>query len=306
MRLDVRALPTWERHARIRERFETLREGASLTIAIEHEPRPLRLQFEEWYAGCFVWSQRQLGARRWDAAIRRIAPAPEPAAIVDVLRRSPAFADGRAETRDMLARHAAERTYDEGAAVVEQDVQWPYLGVVRCGTVAAIMGSEAGRDLRLFDVFAGETFGNVELFDGGRTVARFVATATPTRVILLARGVVMSAMSSDATVARTLATVCAQRVRALADGFSAHVAQPALARVATAILPYASPSAGLSPALEPLLRMSQTELAVIAGTAKEVAARAVAELEAAGALERRKGHIALVDREKLKQIAHSR
>jgi DNA-binding GntR family transcriptional regulator len=52
--------------------------------------------------------------------------------------------------------------------------------------------------------------------------------------------------------------------------------------------------------------MSQTELAVIAGTAKEVAARAVAELEAAGVLKRRNGHIALVDREKLKEVAHSR
>jgi CRP/FNR family transcriptional regulator len=306
VRLDVRALPTWERHARIRERFEALREGASLTVAIEHEPRPLRLQFEEWYAGRFVWSQRHLGARRWEATIRRIASAPEPEAIVDVLRRSPAFADGRAETRDMLARHAVERTYAEGTPIADQDVQWPYLGVVRSGTVAAIMGSAAGRDLRLFDVFIGETFGNVELFDGGRTVARFIATAASTRIILLARGVVTSAMSSDAAVSRALATECAQRVRALADGFSAHVAQPALARVATAILPYASPGAGLSPALEPLLRMSQTELAVIAGTAKEVAARAVAELEAAGVLKRRNGHIALVDREKLKEVAHSR
>ena len=68
------------------------------------------------------------------------------------------------------------------------------------------MGSAAGRDLRLFDVFIGETFGNVELFDGGRTVARFIATAASTRIILLARRVVMSAMSSDAAGARARAT----------------------------------------------------------------------------------------------------
>lgn len=45
--------------------------------------------------------------------------------------------------------------------------------------------------------------------------------------------------------------------------------------------------------------MTQNQLAIIAGTAKEVAARAVAELEAAGALQRTEGHIARIDRAKL-------
>lgn len=303
MRLDVRHLPTWERHARIRESFDALEDGASLTVVTDHEPRPLRLQFDGWCGGRFVWTQRHLGVGRWEAAIQRIAPAPGPETVDDVLRRTAALADGRDETRSALARYAIERAYEEGTPIVEQDAHWPYLGVVRTGTVAAIMGSPVGRDLRLFDVYSGETFGNVELLDGGRTVARFVATAAPTRVVLLPRGAVITAMNADAAFARRIATVCAQRVRALAEGYSARVAQPAIARVAAAILPFAPPTAGLSPSLEPLVRMTQIELAGIAGTAKEVAARAVAELETAGALRRLKGHIALVDREKLQDIA---
>ncbi len=303
MRLDVRALPTWERHARIRTRFEALSEGRSLTVVTDHEPRPLRLQFEAWYPGGFIWLQRHLGVGRWEANVRRIAAAAQPESIGDVLRRSPIFADGRQETRDRLVQYATERTYNDGATIVEQDVKWPNLGLVRIGMVAAIMGSAAGRDLRLFDVFAGETFGNVELLDGGRTVARFAATVTPTRVVLFPLGIVITAMNADQAIARALSIVCAQRVRALSEGFSSHVAQPAIARVAAAILPYAPPTVGLSPSLEPLVRMTQTELAVIAGTAKEVAARAIAELEAAGALKRLKGHIALVDREKLQGVA---
>jgi DNA-binding GntR family transcriptional regulator len=48
--------------------------------------------------------------------------------------------------------------------------------------------------------------------------------------------------------------------------------------------------------------MTQNQLAVIAGTAKEVAARAIAELEAAGALERMQGHISRIDRAKLQMF----
>jgi uncharacterized protein (DUF2249 family) len=301
--LDVRALPTWERHPRIRERFEALNEGATLTIVTDHEPRPLRFQFAEWYPGRYVWTQRHLGIARWEIIVRRIAAASEPDSIPDALARAAAFADGRDETLRALAQHAVERTYPGGATIVEQDAQWPYLGVVRTGSVSAVMGSTSGREIRLFDVSAGETFGIVELLDGGRTVARFVTTSPSTRVILLPRGIVLSAMTTDAAVTRGLSIVCAQRVRALADAFAAQVSQPAIARVAAAILPYAPPSAGLSPSLGPLARMTQTQLAVIAGTAKEVAARAVAELEAAGALKRLKGHIALVDRDKLREAA---
>ncbi len=56
------------------------------------------------------------------------------------------------------------------------------------------------------------------------------------------------------------------------------------------------PDAGLTPSLQPLRRITQTQLAATAGAVKEVAARAVAELEAVGALQRAKGRIALVDR----------
>ena len=302
MPLDLRALPTWERHPRIRERFEALNDGRSLTIVTDHEPRPLRLQFAEWYPRRYVWSQRHLGIGRWGVTVRRVAPARVPESIADALRRAAAFADGREETLQGLAEHAVERSYANDATIVEQDAQWPHLGLVRTGSVSAVMGATSGREIRLFDVSADETFGIVELLDGGRTVARFVATS-PARVVLLPRGIVLSAMATDAAVTRGLSIVCAQRVRALADGFASQVSLPAIARVAAAILPYAPPSAGLSPSLGPLARMTQTQLAVIAGTAKEVAARAIAELEGAGALKRLKGHIALVDREKLREAA---
>jgi hypothetical protein len=79
------------------------------------------------------------------------------------------------------------------------------------------------------------------------------------------------------------------------------VSQPIIARVANALLPYAAPEQGLHPALPPLPNMTQSQVAASAGTVKEVAARAIAELERLQALRRERGHIRYLDRTKLLQ-----
>ncbi len=164
------------------------------------------------------------------------------------------------------------------------------------------MGSSTGREQSLYDVFPCATFGDIETLDGGRSVAQIVATSAPARVVLLPAGIVVSMMAEYVDVARSLAAIVAQRTRALAERLADRTTQPAIARVALAILPYAPPDAGLSPSLEPFRRITQAQVANVAGTAKEVASRAIAELEAAGAVERAKGRIARVDRRKLQDF----
>ncbi len=301
-RLDVRALPTWERHPRIRSAFEGLDAGTTLTIVTDHEPRPLRFMFEQSYPERFVWLQRQLGIARWEVELRFASTAEPRGSTAAFLRRCPLLCDASDATRRALEEIATEKTFDEGAAVVEQDARWPYLGVLRAGTLAAIMGSRTGRDQSLHDILPCETFGDVETLDNGRSIARIVATSAPAHVVLFPAGIILDTMGKDVAVARSLAAIVAQRTRALAERLSDLSAQPAIARVALAILPYAPPDAGLAPSLEPLRRMTQAQLATIAGTAKEVAARAVAHLEAAGAVERARGRIARVDRGKLQDF----
>jgi CRP-like cAMP-binding protein len=299
--LDVRALPTWERHPRIHAAFSSLEGTSSLLLVTDHEPRPLRLEFRRLYPNGFVWSQRHLGVGRWEVVLRKVASDDEADPMSVFLQCCSVLADAREETRRKIARSANVRSLPRGTAIAEQDAQWPYLGFLRTGMLAVVMGSPSGRDQRLFEVMPFETFGAVETLDGGRTMARIVATADAD-VVLIPRGVVISAMAADFAFASALATICAQRVRAIAELLSAHVTQPAIARVAAALLPYASADAGLSPSLETLQHVTQAQLAATAGTAKEVAARALAELEAAGAIARSGGRIAHMDRTKLQAV----
>jgi CRP-like cAMP-binding protein len=261
------------------------------------------LQLEQVRPRQFIWAQRHLGIGRWDVTLRRILTSDSDVAdsLLTFLRRCAVLSEAREETRQAFAQIATERTVDAGTSIVEQDAQWPYLGLVRAGSLGAIIGSTTGREQRLFDVLTCDTFGDIETLDGGRTLARIIAT-TATRVVTRAarhrrlrnneRFRIRTRACGDM---RTTST-CPCRRAFRTSGAAAIV------RVAAAILPYAPPEAGLSPSLEALRRMTQAQIAATAGTAKEVAARAVAELEAVGAIQRIKGHIALVNRQNFKAL----
>ncbi len=302
-RLDVRALPPPRRHECILRALDELDPGTTLTVVTDHEPRPLRYKIESRRPDRFLFRQRHLGVAHWEVDLRPVPPSAEPNALRAFLRRCVAFADAAAETLSLIEDRAFERTFPAGATIVEQDVVWPFLGLVRAGMLESVMTSAGGRDHKLFDILTGETFGIVEVLDGGRTVARIAAGPTPAQVVLVPRETIVHASARDAALARALTLICAQRTRRLAERYADHQAQPALARVAAALLPYASLDAGLAPALDPLRRITQAQLALAAGTAKEVAARAIAELEAGGAIERAHGHIARIDRAKLSAFA---
>ena len=297
-RIDVRSLPLWERHAAILAAFEATTAGGTLIVVTDHEARPLRLKLEALYPEQLIFAQRQFGIAHWEITLRRALPAADTSELGGFLRRCALLADATERTRAALERYGRERRYGAGATIVEQDAQWAYLGLVRTGTLASVMAATSGHDQKLFDVLAGETFGIVETLDGGRTVARIV-TASAARVVLVPRGIVLGAMADDVAFASALHAICAQRLRRLAERYTDRQARPALARVAAAILPYAAPDMGLTPSLEPLRRMTQAQLALTAGTAKEVTARAIAALEASGAIERARGRIARIDRSKL-------
>lgn len=300
-RLDVRAIPTWDRHSRIFDAFAALESDAELVLVTDHEPRALRLQFERRYPEGFVWEQRQVGTGRWEVNLRH-SPGVDGGGRPAFLRRCALLQDASSETLRHFEQLANESTYERGQTIVEQDAQWPYLGFLKAGWLSLTASSQTGREQHLFDILPCDSFGEIETVDGGRTIARLIVTSETASIVMIPRGIVISAMIADSMLARKIAGACAQRARRLAARFSAYVSHSAVARVAAALLPFASPDAGLSPALEPLRQLTQNQLASVAGTAKEVAARAIADLETAGALQRARGHISHIDRAKLQRF----
>ncbi len=74
--LDVRALPHGPRHEIVFARFDALAPGQALVIVNDHDPTPLRYQFEAENAGAFSWQYLEQGPEVWQVRIGRAA-APE-------------------------------------------------------------------------------------------------------------------------------------------------------------------------------------------------------------------------------------
>ena len=70
--LDLRSLPPAERHNRIFEVWDSLQPGQSLRIVNDHDPKPLRYQFEAEQKGQFVWTYEERGPQDWKVKIDRI------------------------------------------------------------------------------------------------------------------------------------------------------------------------------------------------------------------------------------------
>jgi uncharacterized protein (DUF2249 family) len=70
--LDLRLMRPAERHEKILQKWDNLKPGQTLKIINDHDPKPLRYQFEAEYTGMFEWEYEQQGPVDWIVNIKRI------------------------------------------------------------------------------------------------------------------------------------------------------------------------------------------------------------------------------------------
>lgn len=70
--LDVRILPHGQRHEIIFSTYDHLDPGGAFVIVNDHDPKPLRYQFEARHAGEFTWDYLESGPKIWRVRVRRI------------------------------------------------------------------------------------------------------------------------------------------------------------------------------------------------------------------------------------------
>ena len=71
--IDVRSIPPYQRHQQIFAQVDALQVGQALQIVNDHDPRPLRYQFDDRKAGQFDWSYVESGPQTWRVNIKRTA-----------------------------------------------------------------------------------------------------------------------------------------------------------------------------------------------------------------------------------------
>ena len=69
--LDVRQLPHWQRHDAIFTAYRALQPGRGFVLVNDHDPLPLRYQFEAQHPGEFTWDYVEAGPGTWRVRIGR-------------------------------------------------------------------------------------------------------------------------------------------------------------------------------------------------------------------------------------------
>ena len=70
--LDLRSIMPFERHELIFQKWDSLKPGETLQIINDHDPKPLRYQFEAEYKNQYEWEYVQTGPKDWIVRIKRI------------------------------------------------------------------------------------------------------------------------------------------------------------------------------------------------------------------------------------------
>jgi uncharacterized protein (DUF2249 family) len=70
--LDVREIPHGRRHPRIFGAYARLADGQSFVLVNNHDPKPLRREFQATYPDRFRWDYLETGPDRWQVRITRL------------------------------------------------------------------------------------------------------------------------------------------------------------------------------------------------------------------------------------------
>lgn len=71
MELDIRIVPPPEKHPAIFRTFDALGPGEAFTLINDHDPFPLRRQFEATRPGEFQWTYVEQGPTVWRVRIEK-------------------------------------------------------------------------------------------------------------------------------------------------------------------------------------------------------------------------------------------
>lgn len=301
VRLDFRSRPPFERLEALLCAYHELAEGGSIVIITDNEPRPLFARLYEAHRNAFVWDQQYVGDREWTTRITRRHAIESPTAI-QWLEFCPVFL--RVGKRAMtLLQSPSQSVSKRGTIILRRDEVPAFVGVLVDGLLESTGDYNGEREFALYEIKPFEVFAAMESLDGGRGIANIKVVSDTATYLRIDLQTFREALSHDMELQCAISRATIQRYRSLTTAFGASLSLPMLGRVALALLPYAVPEPGMQRALSPLPSMTQSELAVVVGSVKEVVARTISALEAKGGLQREHGHIAFLDRSRLLELS---
>jgi len=218
------------------------------------------------------------------------------------LRKVPLFAPLYADDMARVAAVTVERHYERGDIIILEGDRGGALYFVRSGLIKVFKSSPGGKEQVLRLIEAGRTFNDVPALDAGPNPASAAALESSVvyatggaelrRLIVERPGVALATVQALAGALRHLITL-------VEDLSFRHVT----ARVAKILIEQDASAVASGASGKAVHRLTQQEMAAMAGTAREMVGRALKELEATGAIRIQRGRITVVNRARLEMFS---
>jgi CRP/FNR family transcriptional regulator, cyclic AMP receptor protein len=221
--------------------------------------------------------------------------------IVGLLERVPVFAELQPEDLRRVADVAVPRRFAAQQVIFREGDSSDTCYVVRRGHARAVRENVDGRSITLAHFGPGDIFGELAMFDDERRSAT-VETLDAVEAIAIAGSDMRRLMSEQNGIAAKLAIALGRRLREANERLARQSFQTVQSRVAGVLLQLVEQAqaegAGES---DVLIRITQADIAQLAGSSRESASRFLAVLERAGIVTQGRGRITVHDSEALKR-----
>jgi CRP/FNR family transcriptional regulator, cyclic AMP receptor protein len=223
----------------------------------------------------------------------------------DVLGRHFLLKHLAADDLDRLAELARARSYAADQTIFLKGDPGTSLMAVQSGRVRICSQAADGREIVLNVMVPGDIFGEIALLDGGpRTAAAYADQ--PTTLIVINRSDFFAYLNRTPSASARLIEILCHRLRWVSEQFEDLNFCDLRSRLAKRLLHLADTGGHAGHASgPPTVRITQHMLAGMMGNTRQAVNRVLRTLEADGLIQRRRGAIVLLDRERLAETAAS-
>jgi len=212
------------------------------------------------------------------------------------LYESPYFTNLNDEERNLVQKLVFEKVFQRGELIALEGEPAEVLYFVFSGAVKIFKTSADGREQIFSIARPGGSFNDVPVFDGAPNP--FSAQAMGSVVIYgIEKRDFDKILGDHCQVALNVINVLASRVRHLTSLVEGLSFKPVIRRVAKILLEYAGDGTGS------VQRLTQQEMAAMAGTAREVVTRSLKALEEERIIRMDRHRVVITDREALEDMA---
>ena len=215
---------------------------------------------------------------------------------VEFLQSVPYFSGLSAAELESIRGLMFERSADNGELILLEEEPADAIYFVASGLVKVFKTSADGKEQTLYFIRPGESFNDVAVFDGGPNLGSAQAIG-PVVLYGVRKSDLEGILRGYPQVSLNVTQVLSRQVRHLVSLVENLSFRHVTARVAKILLEYAGDGTGPRP------RLTQQEMAAMAGTAREMVGRSLKSLEDEGAIRLDHHRVVITDREALRELA---